>query len=88
MNPSMNIPPGNKSTPFTAAAVDMSPQDEFNVSAVSHVGPKDRPNPTPKERYDLVVVGAGVAGLLSVICAKALGKKAALIERHYMGGDW
>jgi hypothetical protein len=23
----------------------------------------------------------------SVICAKALGKKAALIERHYMGGD-
>ena len=74
--------------PFTAAAVDMQDTCEFNVSAVSHVGPRDRPNPTPKERYDLVVVGAGVAGLLSVICAKALGKKAALIERHYMGGDW
>jgi hypothetical protein len=23
----------------------------------------------------------------SVICAKALGKRAAMIERHYMGGD-
>ena len=34
-----------------------------------------------------MVIGAGVAVLLSVICAKALGKRAALIERHYMGGD-
>lgn len=87
MNPIINIPPGTKSLPFVAPAVDMSPLDEFNTAAVGHVGPRDRPNPTPKERYDLVVIGAGVAGLLSVIQAKRLGKKAALIERHYMGGD-
>ena len=34
-----------------------------------------------------MVIGAGVAGLLSVITAKALGKRALLIEKHYMGGD-
>ena len=38
-------------------------------------------------RYDLVVIGAGVAGLLSVIMAKALGKRCLMIEKHYMGGD-
>ena len=38
-------------------------------------------------RYDLVVIGAGVAGLLSVIMGNALGKKCVLIEKHYMGGD-
>jgi pyruvate/2-oxoglutarate dehydrogenase complex dihydrolipoamide dehydrogenase (E3) component len=35
----------------------------------------------------LVVIGAGVAGLLSVITGKWLGKKCALIESHAMGGD-
>jgi len=88
MNPVINIPPGQKSQPFVAANVDYGPAEcEYNISAEAYVGPKDRQNPVPKERYDLVVIGAGVAGLLSVICAKALGKKAALIERHYMGGD-
>jgi len=90
MNPTFNIPPGNQSKPFVAATVPMGPASDPNVSsAVLEVGPprSHRPNPVPKEKYDLVVIGAGVAGLLSVICAKALGKKAALIERHYMGGD-
>ena len=32
-------------------------------------------------------VPAGVAGLLSVIMGKALGKRCAMIEKHYMGGD-
>ena len=88
-NPSMTIPAGNKQQPFTAPAVPLGPLTDPNVvSCISHVGPHgERPNPTPKEKYDLVVVGAGVAGLLSVICAKALGKRAAMIERHYMGGD-
>ena len=34
-----------------------------------------------------MVIGAGVAGLLSVIVAKSLGKRCLLIEKHYMGGD-
>lgn len=44
-------------------------------------------NPTPSDYYDLVVIGAGVSGLLSVITAKWLGKRCALIESHAMGGD-
>ena len=91
MNPALDIPAGSKQEPFVAAAVPMEPaSDPHVVSAILHVGPPrdHRPNPTPKpEGYDLCVVGAGVAGLLSVICAKALGKRACLIERHYMGGD-
>ncbi len=44
-------------------------------------------NPSSSDAYDLVVIGAGVSGLLSVITGKWLGKKCALIERHAMGGD-
>lgn len=52
------------------------------------VHPPDWVNPNDTdEPYDLVVIGAGVAGLLSVIMGKALGKKCVLIEKHYMGGD-
>lgn len=39
------------------------------------------------ERYNLVVVGAGSAGLVSAYIAAAVKAKVALIERHRMGGD-
>jgi hypothetical protein len=45
----------------------MGPASDPNVaSAILEVGPSRevRPNPTPKDKYDLVVIGAGVAGLL------------------------
>lgn len=61
--------------------------DEHNTKLVASVHPTDRPNPEPKPTYDLVVMGAGVAGLLSVIIGKALGKRCCMIEQHYMGGD-
>lgn len=76
------------STFFTAAEeADVAPMDKFNTELVSNVHPPDYSNPTPLDEYDLVVIGAGVSGLLSVIMAKALGLKSALVERHYMGGD-
>ncbi len=37
--------------------------------------------------YDLVVIGAGSAGLVSASAAVSLGAKVALIEREKMGGD-
>ena len=37
--------------------------------------------------YNLVVVGAGTAGLVTAAGAFALGARVALIERHKMGGD-
>ena len=86
-SPEITIPRGNKNPACVAPEYAMGPADcEHVVSAVAHVGPKAH-FPKLKEKYDLVVIGAGVAGLLSVIVAKSLGKKALLIEKHYMGGD-
>lgn len=44
-------------------------------------------NPVPKDRYHLVVIGAGTAGLVTAAGAAGLGARVALIERHMMGGD-
>ena len=37
--------------------------------------------------YNLVVIGAGTAGLVAAAGAVALGARVALVERHKMGGD-
>jgi glycine/D-amino acid oxidase-like deaminating enzyme len=63
------------------------PWDEHNQQLVSHVHPLDWKNPRPAESYNLVVIGAGTAGLVSAAGAAGLGAKVALIERHLMGGD-
>lgn len=39
------------------------------------------------ERFDLIVVGAGTAGLVTAAGAAALGLRAALVERDRLGGD-
>ncbi len=65
----------------------IKPDDEHNELLVSHVHPTDWVNPEPAERYNLVVVGAGTAGLITASAAAGLGAKVALIERHLMGGD-
>lgn len=86
-SPEINIPRGTKAPQVQAPEYAMGPEDcEYNKLAVSHVGPKTH-FPELNDSYDLVVIGAGVAGLLSVIVAKSLGKKSLLIEKHYMGGD-
>jgi pyruvate/2-oxoglutarate dehydrogenase complex dihydrolipoamide dehydrogenase (E3) component len=61
--------------------------DEHNRTLLSHVHPPDWRNPTPAERYHLVVLGAGTAGLVTAVVAAGLGAKVALVERHLMGGD-
>ena len=44
-------------------------------------------NPTPKGRYNLVVVGAGTAGLVAAVGSASLGARVALVEQALMGGD-
>jgi pyruvate/2-oxoglutarate dehydrogenase complex dihydrolipoamide dehydrogenase (E3) component len=44
-------------------------------------------NPAPAERYGLVVVGAGAAGLCAAQAAAAAGVRVALVERDLLGGD-
>jgi len=63
------------------------PDDVHNRSLVQAVHPPDWTNPTPSGRYNLVVIGAGTAGLVSAAGAAGLGAKVALIERNLMGGD-
>ena len=63
------------------------PNDEYNQALVANVAPPDWKNPTPAGRYNLVVIGAGTAGLVTAAGAAGLGARVALIERHLMGGD-
>ncbi len=39
------------------------PDDQYNRELVHHAHPPDWVNPTPKGRYQLVVIGSGTAGL-------------------------
>ncbi len=63
------------------------PDDVHNRALVHNVHPPTWVNPTPTGRYNLVVLGAGTAGLVSALGAAGLGAKVALIEKYLMGGD-
>ena len=63
------------------------PNDEHNRTLVSNVHPSNWVNPEPVGRYNIVVIGAGTAGLITAVIAASLGAKVALIEKHLMGGD-
>jgi hypothetical protein len=65
----------------------IAPQDEHNRVLVANVHPADWKNPKPADRYHLVVLGAGTAGLVTAAGAAGLGAKVALVERHLLGGD-
>ena len=63
------------------------PLEETNLELLSHVHPKQWRNPDGDEVYDLLVIGAGTAGLVTASGAARLGARVALIERALMGGD-
>ncbi len=65
----------------------LKPTDHYNQTLQSNVHPIDWTNPVPDGRYNLVVIGAGTAGLVTAAGAAGLGAKVALIERGLMGGD-
>jgi pyruvate/2-oxoglutarate dehydrogenase complex dihydrolipoamide dehydrogenase (E3) component len=65
----------------------VQPLDEHNQRLLGNVHPPDWVNPQPKPKYDLVVLGAGTAGLVSAAGAAGLGARVALVERHLLGGD-
>ena len=67
--------------------VIVPPMDQYNQELVNNVHPPDWVNPEPAPRYDLVVIGAGAAGLVTAAGAAIFGAKVALIEKHLMGGD-
>ena len=68
-------------------AAMIEPWDLHNEGLVRNVHPPEWVNPKPSGRYNLVVIGAGTAGLVTAAGAAGLGAKVALIERDLMGGD-
>lgn len=70
-----------------AEPIHVEPMDVHNQTLVKNVHPPDWVNPTPAERYNLVVIGAGTAGLVTAAGAAGLGAKVALVEKHLLGGD-
>lgn len=63
------------------------PLDEQNRKLLSLVRPEEWRSPEPCAMYNLVVVGAGTAGLISALGCAVLGGRVALVERRLMGGD-
>jgi pyruvate/2-oxoglutarate dehydrogenase complex dihydrolipoamide dehydrogenase (E3) component/uncharacterized membrane protein YdjX (TVP38/TMEM64 family) len=61
--------------------------DAYDKQLIENCHPPRWVNPTPSEKYNLVVIGGGTAGLVSAAGAAGLGAKVALIERNLMGGD-
>ncbi len=74
-SPSESIP----AAPATPSAAERE--------CLANLSPTGWRNPTPQRRYDLLVIGAGPAGLVAAREAVALGARVALIERHRLGGD-
>lgn len=61
--------------------------DPHDARRLANVHPASWVNPVPAPRYNLVVVGAGSAGLITSLIAASLGAKVALVERELLGGD-
>ena len=67
--------------------MDVYPEDQYNKAFQCNSHPKEWINPRPAVSYNLVVIGGGTAGLVAAAAGAALGAKAALVERQFMGGD-
>ena len=74
-------------TTATAHPPTLLQADPDDIRLVGHVHPPKWKNPAPAALYDLVVVGAGTAGLVSALGAAGLGARVALVERALLGGD-
>jgi pyruvate/2-oxoglutarate dehydrogenase complex dihydrolipoamide dehydrogenase (E3) component len=68
-------------------ALKHEPLDIYNQKLIENLHPPGWVNPEPSRRYNLVVIGAGTAGLVAAAGAAILGAKVALVEREWMGGD-
>ena len=72
---------------MSRSIAQLLPADEHDRTLLANVRPADWENPEPAPRYNLVVIGAGTAGLITSAIAAGLGARVALAERHLLGGD-
>src|SRR5947209_3478535 len=68
-------------------SVQVLPDDPYNQTLVANVHPPQWVNPEPAPRYNVVVIGAGTAVLVTAARAAGLGARVALVEKHLLGGD-
>eukprot|EP00466_Bigelowiella_natans_P000100 jgi/Bigna1/56982/fgenesh1_pm.1_\ len=67
--------------------LEVSPLDKYNTTLLENVHPLKWKDPEPDGRYNLVVIGGGVGGLVSAAGSAGVGAKVALIEANLLGGD-
>src|SRR5258705_11579732 len=70
------------------ATVEVLPRDVYNTELIAQVHPPDWRPPAPAPRYNLVVIGAGTAGLVTAAGAARAGGRGALVRGDPPGGDW
>ncbi|MBO3463088.1 dihydrolipoyl dehydrogenase [Aetokthonos hydrillicola Thurmond2011] len=67
--------------------ISVPPMDQYNQELINNLHPPNWVNPEPAPCYNLVIIGAGTAGLVTAAGAGLFGAKVALVEKHLMGGD-
>lgn len=65
----------------------IEPKDQHNEVLLQNTHPPDWSNPEPLDRYNLVAIGGGTAGLVTAAGAAQLGGTSALVEKNLLGGD-
>jgi pyruvate/2-oxoglutarate dehydrogenase complex dihydrolipoamide dehydrogenase (E3) component len=65
--------------------MELAPRNEYQHDLALH--PPEWENPTPRGRYNLVVVGGGTAGIISALTTADLRGSVALVESRLLGGD-
>lgn len=70
-------------------STNIAPQLDRDERAalIRRVRPQNWSNPRPRQIYDLVVVGAGPAGIEAAQYARRLGLAVALVESNQLGGN-
>ncbi|MFP3937870.1 MAG: mercuric reductase [Phycisphaerae bacterium] len=66
---------------------ELGPMDQHNEELIANAHPSNWRNPTPTGRYNMVVIGAGTAGLVTAAGVAGLGGKVAIVERYLFGGN-
>ena len=65
----------------------VEPLDTHNAKLLDNVRPRAWKNPEPTEVYNMVAIGAGAGGLVTIAGSTGVGAKTAIIEKHLLGGD-
>ncbi|MFT6162442.1 MAG: pyruvate/2-oxoglutarate dehydrogenase complex dihydrolipoamide dehydrogenase (E3) component, partial [Myxococcota bacterium] len=65
----------------------IAPDDAHNRALVERTHPKDWPVHAGEDRYDMVIIGGGPAGLVTAMGANGVGARVAIIEKGLLGGD-